>query len=473
MLNTRSYCNTWFAPPPREHPANKWITDATWNVVDYCTMLRRKGMLLQAVARNLGRKIKACLKADRLKRAATTALNVKGCLAAGEYIEAWHHLKGWYCSAEDRAPKPCPETLAKQTDKRIKLYTAVPPPGWAMQLNVDPSDVPAAAPTDSELRAVVGNLQNGRAAGATGMKAEHLKEWLADMKRKEAEDGVEGIGDCWRSFVTLLQAVWESGTVPTQMTWMIIVLLPKGGGDYRGIGLLDPIWKVVAKVMVAQFSVIKLHDCLHGGLPRRGTGTAIMEVKLQQQLAWVNQEPLYQIYLDLRKAYDALDWGRCLKILAGYGVGPSLLCLQKKFWDDAKLVCCVGGNYGLPFGAHRGVTQGGPLSSLMINVCVDCVVREWLWQVLGEVITQDGVGDLVRDQCIAFFVDNGLVAARCLEWLQTSFNILITLFKWIGLRMNAKKTKVMTCLPGKIRVAQTEEEYASQQTGLGTSMTKR
>jgi hypothetical protein len=57
--------------------------------------------------------------------------------------------------------------------------------------------------------------------------------------------------------------------------------------------VLDPIWKVVEKVMVAQFSVIKLHDCLHGGLPCRDMGTAIMEAKLQHQLAWVDQEPLY------------------------------------------------------------------------------------------------------------------------------------------------------------------------------------
>jgi hypothetical protein len=140
------------------------------------------------------------------------------------------------------------------------------------------------------------------------MIAKHLREWLGDMKREETKDGVEGIGDRWWLFVALLQAVWERGSVPTQMAWMIIVLLPKGGGDYCGIGLLDPIWKVVEKVMVAQLSVIKLHNCLHGGLPCRGMGMAIMEVK-QQQLAWVDQEPLYQIYLDLRKAYDALDWG--------------------------------------------------------------------------------------------------------------------------------------------------------------------
>jgi hypothetical protein len=36
-------------------------------------------------------------------------------------------------------------------------------------------------------------------------------------------------------------------------------------------------------------------------------GMAIMEVKLNQQLAWVDQAPLYQIYLDLKKAYNALN----------------------------------------------------------------------------------------------------------------------------------------------------------------------
>jgi hypothetical protein len=200
---------------------------------------------------------------------------------------------------------------------------------------------------------------------------------------------------------------------------------------------------------------------------------AIMEVKLQQQLAWVDQEPLYQIYLDLRKAYDALDRGRCLEILARYDVGPNLICLQKKFWDDAKMVCHAGGNYGLPFEAHCDVTQGGPLSSLMFNVCVDYFIREWLRQVLGEDVARDGVGDLVRDQCIPFFVDDGLVAMRCPEWLQSSFDIFINLFERIGFRANAEKTKVMMCLPGKIQVAQTEEEYASQQTRLGTSTTKR
>ncbi len=109
-----------------------------------------------------------------------------------------------------------------------------------MPINVTPIPVPDGTPTDHEIREVVGKLRNGHVAGAMGMQAEHLKEWLRGIKRKEAADGVEGAGDHWRLFVVLMQATWESGTMSTQMSWMVIVLLPKGGGDYRGIGLLDP-----------------------------------------------------------------------------------------------------------------------------------------------------------------------------------------------------------------------------------------
>jgi hypothetical protein len=51
--------------------------------------------------------------------------------------------------------------------------------------------------------------------------------------------------------------------------------------------------------------------------------------------------------------------------------------------------------------------------------------------------------------------------------------ILIHLFEHIGLKTNVTKTKVMTCLPGKIQVAKTEEEYAAQQTGNTTAMKRR
>ena len=109
------------------------------------------------------------------------------------------------------------------------------------------------------------------------------------------------------------------------MLWMVIVLLPKGGCDYRGIGLLDPIWKVLEVVMDNRLKILDYHDCLNGFLAGGGTGTATTEVKLAQQLAYIEQVPLYGVFIDLRKAYDAIDRGRCLEILKAYGVGPKML----------------------------------------------------------------------------------------------------------------------------------------------------
>ncbi len=152
--------------------------------------------------------------------------------------------------AEGQALKACPETLALQMAERVELYTAVPPVGWLLPINVTPISVPDEPLMDPEIREVVTKLQQGCAAGATGMKAEHLKEWLCGIRHEKAVESAEGAGDCWRLFVSLVQAIWESGTMPTQIGWMLIVLLPKGGGDYHGIGLLDPMWKDVEKIMV-------------------------------------------------------------------------------------------------------------------------------------------------------------------------------------------------------------------------------
>jgi hypothetical protein len=118
-------------------------------------------------------------------------------------------------------------------------------------------------------------------------------------------------------------------------------------------------WKAVEKIMVAQLSVIELHDSLHGGLPCRGTGTAIMEAKLNQQLAWVDQEPLYQIYLDLRKVYDALDWG---------GASKSWLAMG---WGQICHVCRNSSGMTRKWYVALGAIMGSPLEPIEVLRKVD------------------------------------------------------------------------------------------------------
>ena len=90
------------------------------------------------------------------------------------------------------------------------------------------------------------------------------------------------------------------------------------------IGLQNPIWKIIEVAMDDRLKVLELHDCLHGFTAHRGCSTAIMEAKLAQLLAFLEQAPLYEIFIDLRKAFDAMDRERCLKILKDRGVGKNI-----------------------------------------------------------------------------------------------------------------------------------------------------
>ena len=122
--------------------------------------------------------------------------------------------------------------------------------------------------------------------------------------------GLYQFKDTWGILVRLVQHVWETGEIPQQMLWTTIVLIPKGNsGDFRGIGLLDSIWKVIERVLDQRLSEIPLHESLHGFRAQRGCGTGIMEAKLTQQLAYLERAPLYGIFVDLHKAYDAMDRG--------------------------------------------------------------------------------------------------------------------------------------------------------------------
>ena len=180
------------------------------------------------------------------------------------------------------------------------------------------------------------------------MRAEDLRGWLAAARREEKERGaktkdrggrgVEQEGQTeaekhWGRFVEIIQTAFQDGELGEEVTWQAVVLIPKGKGDYRGIGLMEVMWKVVVMILNRRLtSSITFHDVLHGFRAGRGTGTATLEAKLLQQLAAMREEVLYTIFLDRTKAYDALDRSRCLGILEGYGVGQGARRLLHNYW---------------------------------------------------------------------------------------------------------------------------------------------
>ena len=81
-----------------------------------------------------------------------------------------------------------------------------------------------------------------------------------------------------------------------------------------------------------------MHNVLHGFRAGRGMGKTIMELKLAQELASIDQDPLFLVLLDLNNAYDSVDWDHLLVTLEGYGVSPQLCGLLETFWDCHQVV---------------------------------------------------------------------------------------------------------------------------------------
>jgi hypothetical protein len=162
------------------------------------------------------------------------------------------------------------------------------------------------------------------------MRVEDVKQWLHGIKLEEdtkSEMGNVNAWDNWRLFLKLVQAVWDHRDTPPQLLWVIVVLIPKGSGNYWGIGLLGPMWKVCECVMDKRLIKIDLHKSLHDCRDRCSTGTAMIKAKLAQQLSHLEQVPFYGVSLDLKNAFSAMNCECCLLILEGYGVGPKMIRL--------------------------------------------------------------------------------------------------------------------------------------------------
>ena len=54
---------------------------------------------------------------------------------------------------------------------------------------------------------------------------------------------------------------------------------------------------------------------------------------------------VHTVFMDLQKSYNTLDRDWCLDILAGYGVGPKMLWLFRKYWTWLHMVDKAGGYF--------------------------------------------------------------------------------------------------------------------------------
>ena len=74
-----------------------------------------------------------------------------------------------------------------------------------------------------------------------------------------------------------------------EATRKAVVLIPRGGGDYHGIVLVEVLMVIINRCFT---TYIAFHNVLHGFRAGRGAGNASLEVKLLQHLMAMREEIL-------------------------------------------------------------------------------------------------------------------------------------------------------------------------------------
>ena len=110
--------------------------------------------------------------------------------------------------------------------------------------------------------------------------------------------------------------MWKHGEILRYLVCTILFLIPKGNSNTRGFGLLELLRKVVEAIIDTGLrSSACLHNVLHGFCAVSETGTVILELKLAQELASLDQEPLFLVFPDLLESYYTVDHGHLIMTL--------------------------------------------------------------------------------------------------------------------------------------------------------------
>ena len=176
-------------PLVRSVSKNAWILAAKWRLVNERVSARRDIAKDQSLIWRLGRTIKAILWDDRRWRAKEAGAEVEALMGSDPPLHRgyWHRINGWYKAAVDCALPPARVTLERITAERVTYGRRLPNPGTNIPISVELLPLDNSVPTDDEIEWAVKLLRNHRSGGLSGMRAEHLKRWLAEA-RKAAKD---------------------------------------------------------------------------------------------------------------------------------------------------------------------------------------------------------------------------------------------------------------------------------------------
>ena len=150
---------------------------------------------------------------------------------------------------------------------------------------------------------------------------------------------------------------------------------------------------------------------------------------------WEYNEPVHQLFIDFKKAYDSVRREVLYKILIEFGIPRKLVRLIKMSLTETYSRVRVGKNVSDRFPIRNGLKQGDALSPMLFNFALEYAIRR-------VQVNQDGLKLNCTHQLLAYADDVNILGGS-IHSLKENAEALVAAIREIGMEVNTGKTKYM------------------------------
>ncbi|EYC46334.1 hypothetical protein Y032_0401g787 [Ancylostoma ceylanicum] len=282
-----------------------------------------------------------------------------------------------------------------------------------------------------------------------------VQQWTVDEVRKAVKKmkvgkapGPDGIPmEAWRSLGELglqwltkfFNNITRSAKIPEAWKDSIIVPIFKRKGDvmdcanYRGIKLIAHTMKIYERLLDMRLrDMVEIAADQFGFVPERSTIDAIFIARQVMEKYREKNKPCHIAFLDLEKAYDRLPRAVIWDVMRKRGIPEYMVKTVQVMYEGTTARVRTSLGTTSKFDITVGVHQGSALSPFLFIMTLDTVVKHLL----------EG------PPCTLLYADDVAVIADSTAELQVKIQKWQTALADAGLKLNLKKTEVMSSIGG-------------------------
>lgn len=315
---------------------------------------------------------------------------------------------------------------------------------------------------------------------STTITAEEVKETLKKIKNRKSpgQDGIpnELLKYGGESLVTeitsLANKILLEQRIPSAWKTSTMILMFKRGdkkepNNYRGINLLDAMFKVITKIFTTKItSTTTLAEEQQGFRTGRSCTDAVFVMRQVVEKSIEYNRPAFLCFVDLHKAFDRVRLEDIINMLYNRGIPTNLVRTIRDVYSGSSIQVRMSGKLSEKIPVNSGIRQGDSLSPLLFNIMMDEIIRK----------VKTGRGYRMGDQefTILCYADDAVLFAESEDDLQRNLQLFNDKAKELNMIISAQKTKCMTTakvpLRCKLEVNQKIVEQVMEFSYLGVEL---